>query len=115
MRVYSVDDCIAIDVSYFAHVAPVVSVVKEDIVVEEDSSLFLQEVSHDVFSPRIEEKNQEVAHFSLQDKRVMYSPIFDEYLDEEEQIPTLHFFDLGRNQPMYDSYESDSDVDMKDL
>ena len=51
---------------------------------EEDSSLFLQEVSHDVFSPRIEEKNQEVAHFSLQDKRVLRSPIFDEYSDEEE-------------------------------
>jgi hypothetical protein len=26
---------------------------EEDLVVEEDSSLFLQEVSHDIFSPRI--------------------------------------------------------------
>ena len=30
---------------------------EEDMVVEEDSSLFLQEDSHDIFSPRIEEKN----------------------------------------------------------
>jgi hypothetical protein len=115
MSVDSVDDCIAIDVSYSSPDAPVVSVVKEEIVVEEDSSLFLQEVSHDVFSPRIEEKNQEVAHFSLQDKRVLRSPIFDEYSDEEEQIPTLHFVDLGSSQPVYDNYESDSDVDMKDF
>jgi hypothetical protein len=45
----------------------------------------------------------------------MCSPIFDEYSDEEEKIPTLHFVDLGRSQPLYDSYESDSDVDMKDF
>jgi hypothetical protein len=30
---------------------------KEDMVVEEDSSLFLQEVSHDIFLPRVKEKN----------------------------------------------------------
>jgi hypothetical protein len=81
---YSVDDCIAIDSLYSAPGAPVVSNLKEEIVVEEDSSLFLQEVSHDVISPMIEEKNQEIGHFSLQDKRVFLSPIFDEYLDEEE-------------------------------
>jgi hypothetical protein len=32
----------------------------------------------------IEEKNKEIAHFSLQDKRVLRSPIFDEYSDDEE-------------------------------
>jgi hypothetical protein len=55
MSVDSVDDFIAIDVSYSSPDAPFVSVVKEEIVMEEDSSLFLQEVSHDVFSPRIEQ------------------------------------------------------------
>jgi hypothetical protein len=33
----------------------------------------------------------------------------------KEPIPTLHFVDLGSSQPAYDSYESDSDVDMKDF
>jgi hypothetical protein len=84
-------------------------------VVEEDSSLFLQEVPHDVFSPGIEEKNLEVSHFPVKNKRVVRSPIFDEYSNEKEQIPTSHFVDLGISQPMYDSYESDSDVDMKAL
>jgi transcriptional regulator of NAD metabolism len=32
-------------------------VFKEEMVVEEDFSLFLQEVSHDIFLPRIKEKN----------------------------------------------------------
>jgi hypothetical protein len=45
----------------------------------------------------IAEKNQEIAHFYLQDKRVLSSPIFDEYSDEEEQIPTSHFVDMGSN------------------
>ena len=91
MSVDSVDDYIAIDVSYSSPDAPAVSIIKEEIVVEEDSSLFLKEVSHDVFSPMIEEKNQCVSHFSLQDKRVLRSPIFDEYSNEEEEIPTSHF------------------------
>jgi hypothetical protein len=32
-----------------------------------------------------------------------------------EQIPTLHFVDIGSNKPTYKSYESDSDMDMKDF
>jgi hypothetical protein len=108
----SVDDCIAIDALYSSPGTPVVSYLKEEMVVEEDSSLFLQEVPHDVFSPGIEEKNLEVSHFPVQNKRVVRSPIFDEYSDEEEKIPTSHFVDLGSNQPVYDSYESDSDVEI---
>jgi hypothetical protein len=42
-------------------------------------------------------------------------PIFDEYSDEEEQIPTSHFVDLRSNQPVYDNYESDFDEDMKEF
>jgi hypothetical protein len=72
-----VDDFIAIDALYSAPGTHVVSDLKEETVVEEDSSLFLQEVPHDVFSPRIEEKNLDVSHFPVQNKRVVFSPIFD--------------------------------------
>jgi len=61
----------------------------------------------------IEEKTQEISHLTLQDKRVLGSPIFYEYSDEEEKIPTSHLFDLGSSQPMYDNYASDSNVNMK--
>jgi hypothetical protein len=50
--------------------------------VEYDSSLFLQEISHYVFSSRIEMKDREIAPF-FQDVGVMHSPKFDEYSDEE--------------------------------
>jgi hypothetical protein len=53
-----IDDCISIDELYFAPDAPDVSHLKEEIIVEEDFSLFLQDFSHDVFSPLIEDKNQ---------------------------------------------------------
>jgi len=78
----STDDCIAIDELYYSPNAPIVLNLKEEIVVEEDSSLFLQEFPHNVFSPGIEEKNQEIAHLSLQDKRVLFSPISNDYADE---------------------------------
>jgi hypothetical protein len=114
MIVGSVDDYIAMDVLFSAPDTPVVSDLEEEIVVEEDSSLFLQEVFHNVFLPRIEEKNQEITPF-LQDGGILRSPLFNECSDEEQQISTPHFSDLGSNQPEYDSYESDSDVDMKDF
>jgi hypothetical protein len=56
---------------------------KEQIVEEKDSSLFLQDISHDVFAPEIEEKDQNITHF-LQDRGVLCSPIFGEYSDEEQ-------------------------------
>jgi hypothetical protein len=57
---------------------------KEELIVEEDLSLFLQEVSHDIFSPKIEERDRGIVHFSVQDQGALGSPIFDEYSDEEE-------------------------------
>jgi hypothetical protein len=57
---YSIDDCMAIGALYSAPSALVVSYLKEEIVVEEYSSFFLQKVSHDVFSPGIEEKNHDI-------------------------------------------------------
>jgi hypothetical protein len=42
-------------------------------------------------------------------------PTFDEYSDGEEQIPTSNFDDLSSIQPVYDSYESDFDEDIKEF
>ena len=80
----SVDDYIAMDVLFSTPNTPVVSNLEEEIVLEDNSSLFLQEVFHDVFLPRIEEKNQEITPF-LQDGGILCSPLFNECLDEEQQ------------------------------
>jgi hypothetical protein len=37
---------------------------------------------------------------------------FDDYSDEEKEIPASQFDDLGSNQPIYDNYESDYELDM---
>jgi hypothetical protein len=42
-------------------------------------------------------------------------PKFDDYSDEEQQSPTSQFVDQRRSQPVYDSYESDSELDMWDF
>ena len=128
---------IAIDVSYSAPDAPVVSILKEEIVVEEDSSLFLQEVSHDIFLPRIKEKRimyekpeaagptiPEMENFDgitvLEEGHINEGqPLFDIYYSDDEQqaYPTFdHYKDTEepvskKNHPMvpiYDEYESDS-------
>ena len=91
---------------YHVPYASDVSDSKEEPIVEEDLSLFMQEVSHDIFSPKIEERYRGIVHFSVQDQGALGSPIFDEYSDEEEKI---HFSYLRRNQLSYDSYEFDYD------
>jgi hypothetical protein len=58
----SVDDGIAMDALFSAPTMPVVSVLKEEMV---------------------EEKNQEIVFFSLQDKSVLCSPTPEEYSEEE--------------------------------
>jgi len=40
---------------------------------------------------------------------------FDHYSDEEKQSPTSQFVDQRRNQPVYDSYESYFEMDMRDI
>jgi hypothetical protein len=109
-----VGDFIAEAPLYSAPDEPVVSELKEQIVVEEDSSLFLQEISHYVFSPGIEMKDHEIAPV-LQDVGVLHSPSFDEYSDEENR--SLHHILIawGESQPVYDSYESDYELDMQDF
>jgi hypothetical protein len=42
-------------------------------------------------------------------------PSYDDYSDEEKQSPTSQFVDQRRNQPVYDNYESDSELDMQDF
>jgi alpha-galactosidase/6-phospho-beta-glucosidase family protein len=42
-------------------------------------------------------------------------PRFDDYSDEEQQSPTSQFDDQRSSQPVYDSYESDSELDMQDF
>jgi hypothetical protein len=79
-----------------------ISDLKKELVIKEDLSSFFQEVSHDVFSLKIKEEDQQIAHFSKQDQGALSSLIFDEYSHEEEQIP---FVDLMNNQPVYNSYE----------
>jgi len=79
---------------------------KEERIVEEYLSPSLQEVPNDIFSPKSEEKDPEITHFSVQIQGDLASPIFDEYSDEEKKI---HFTDLRSSQPVYDSYESDCD------
>jgi hypothetical protein len=37
------------------------------------------------------------------------------YSDEEQQIPASYLDDSGSSQPVYDSYESDFELDMKDF
>ena len=78
----STDNCIVVDALYLVSDAPNILDLKDEIVVEEYFSFVFQKVPHDVFSPEIEEKDQEVACFSFQDKRILVSPIYDEFLDE---------------------------------
>jgi hypothetical protein len=56
----------------------------EQTVIEKYFSQILKEVSYDMFSPMIEEKNQKTTCHSLQDTEVFFSPIFDKYSDGEE-------------------------------
>jgi hypothetical protein len=43
------------------------------------------------------------------------SPNFDDYSDEEKQSPASLFDSMGSNQPVYDSYESNPELDMQDF
>jgi hypothetical protein len=82
--------------------------------VEMDCSLFLHEISHDVFTIGVEMEDREIVPF-LQNVGVLFSPNFDDYLEQEQQTPTSQFVDHRRSQPVYDSYESDSELDMLDF
>jgi hypothetical protein len=42
-------------------------------------------------------------------------PRFDDYSDEEQHSPTSQFADHRSNRPIYDNYESDSEMDIQDF
>jgi hypothetical protein len=103
----SIDNYIATDVSHSTPYTPVASYLEEDMVVEEDSSLFLQEVSHDIFSPRIEENN----HVYEQPKAtVIVVPemdIFNSYI--LDGITILEFDHRYEGNPIFYEYSSDDE------
>jgi hypothetical protein len=84
------------------------------VVGEEDCSLFLHEISHDVFTFGIGKEDLEIVPF-LQDEEVWCSPSFNDYLVEEQQSPTSQIDDLGSSHPVYDSYESSFEMDTQNF
>jgi hypothetical protein len=85
----------------------------EEVVVEEDFSLFLHEISHDVFTFGVETEERGIVPF-LQVGEALFPPDFDDYLEEEQQSPTSPFA-CQSSQTIYDSYESESELDMLDF
>ena len=69
----------------FAPDESVVLYLKEEVIVEEDSSLFLHDISHEVFTFGIESKDWEVIPF-LQDGGVLCSPSFDDHSGKEQTV-----------------------------
>jgi hypothetical protein len=85
----------------------------KEVVVEEDCSLFLHEISHDVFTFGVETEERGIVPF-LQVGEALSPPDFDDYLEEEQQSPTSPFA-CQSIQTTYDSYESESELDMLDF
>jgi hypothetical protein len=85
----------------------------EVVVGEEDCSLFLHKISHDVFTFEVEMKERGIVPF-LQVGEALSPLDFDDYLEEEQQSPTSPF-SCQRIQTTYDSYESESELDMLDF
>jgi hypothetical protein len=85
----------------------------EVVVVEEDCSLFLHEISHDVFTFGVETEERGIVPL-LQVGEALFPPDFDDYLEEEQQNPTSPFADQS-SQPTYDNYGSESELDMLDF
>jgi hypothetical protein len=54
----SVEDIIVVEALFYAPDEPIVSYLKEESIMEEDCSLFLHEISHDVFTFGIEKEDQ---------------------------------------------------------
>jgi hypothetical protein len=81
--------------------------------VEEYCSLFLHDISHDVFTFGIEKKERGIVPF-LQVGEALFPPNFDDYLEEEQQNSTSPFADQN-SQPFYDSYESCSELETQDF
>jgi hypothetical protein len=82
-------------------------VFKDEMVVEEDSSLFLQEVAHDIFLPTIKEKN---IMYEQPEETVTTIPemdIFDSYI--LHGITILEVDHRNEGKPFFDEYSSDDE------
>jgi hypothetical protein len=76
---------------------PIVSFLKEESIMEEDCSLFLHDISHDVFTFGIELKDQEIVPF-LQYWGVFCSPIFDDHSSKEQTTEPYPVFTKEKYQ-----------------
>jgi hypothetical protein len=85
----------------------------KEVVVEEDCSLFLHEISHDVFTFGIEKEDLEIVPL-LQVEEALFTPDFDDYSVEEQQSP-ISPVACQSSQTTYDSYESESELEMLDF
>jgi hypothetical protein len=85
----------------------------ERIVVEEDGSLFLHKISHDVFTCGIEKEDLGIVPL-LQVEEALFTPDFDDYLEEEQQSP-ISPFACQSSQTTHDSYRSESELDVLDF
>jgi hypothetical protein len=82
-------------------------VFKEDMVVEEDSSLFFQEVSHDIFLPRIKEKNHKYEEPEEAVTAVPEMDIFNSYILDGITVLEVDYRYEGK--PFFDEYSSDDE------
>jgi hypothetical protein len=109
----NIEDFVAIETLASVHGEPVVSDFKKEAMVEMDGSLFLHKISHDVFTFGVETEEWGIVPF-LQVGEALFPPDFDDYLEEEQQNPTSPF-SYQSSQTTYDSYESESELDMLDF
>jgi hypothetical protein len=103
---------------------------------EQEDCQYVSDSEHEDIEYESDLEQQQGSSEDNEGKRFSLVPIYDDYESDpwesheeemeelnvqstscpepvNEQIPTLHFVDLGRSKPAYDSYESDSDMDMK--
>jgi len=72
----SIEDSMVLETLVSTPNKPVVSVLKQQAIVEEDSSLFLHEISHDVFTFGTEKKDSDIVPIWP------VVPSFDDYLEK---------------------------------
>jgi hypothetical protein len=80
---------------------------KQEMVVEEDSSLFLQEAAHDIFLPRIKENFFMYEQPEVAVTVVPEMDIFDSYI--LDGITILEVEHRNEGKPFFDEYSSDDE------
>ena len=76
---------------------------------DEDIKILDLELPNEDINISVEPQGEDIKVLDLDQHQPIYSediPIYDEYPDEIEQIPTLASVDLRSSQQMYDNYES---------